>query len=240
MLKVGELAKQAGVTVRTLHHYDALGLVKPSHRSISGYRLYTADDVARLYMVQALQSLDFSLIEIRNMLQARNFSYKKIIGMQLAALKDKIRQEQNLCQRLEGLERLINPNKQVLLEDIIYLLQIMNNIKQFNLNPEEEEKLKSHWAQFSQADIKAVEAEWPKIITEFRTHMQKGTDPKNPAVQKLAKRWMELVNMFTGGIPKMSEMAKKNLEDNHESLKAQHGDGIPDKEMFGYVQKALE
>ena len=47
-LKVGESARRTGLTVRTLHHYDALGLVKPSHHTGAGHRLYTAADVARL------------------------------------------------------------------------------------------------------------------------------------------------------------------------------------------------
>ena len=49
LLKVGELAKRTGLTIRTLHHYDELGLLKPSHRSDAGYRLYDRDDLARLH-----------------------------------------------------------------------------------------------------------------------------------------------------------------------------------------------
>lgn len=46
MLKVGELAQRTGLTVRTLHHYDSIGLLTPSARSDSGYRLYQRDDIA--------------------------------------------------------------------------------------------------------------------------------------------------------------------------------------------------
>jgi hypothetical protein len=48
-LKIGELARRTGLTVRTLHHYDAIGLLKPSARSDAGYRLYGRNDVARLH-----------------------------------------------------------------------------------------------------------------------------------------------------------------------------------------------
>jgi DNA-binding transcriptional MerR regulator len=47
-LKVGELAQRTGLTVRTLHHYDAIGLLRPSLHTEAGYRLYTAGDIARL------------------------------------------------------------------------------------------------------------------------------------------------------------------------------------------------
>ena len=48
LLKVGDLAKRTGLTVRALHHYDSIGLLRPTGRSDSGYRLYSRDDVARL------------------------------------------------------------------------------------------------------------------------------------------------------------------------------------------------
>lgn len=49
--RVGQLAAETGLTVRALHHYDQLGLVRPSRRTPSGYRLYAARDVERLYQV---------------------------------------------------------------------------------------------------------------------------------------------------------------------------------------------
>ena len=64
MLKVGELARRTGLTVRTLHHYDSIGLLSPSARSDSGYRLYQRDDIARLHQIQALRRFGMSLADI--------------------------------------------------------------------------------------------------------------------------------------------------------------------------------
>ena len=58
-LKVGELARRTGLTVRTLHHYDAIGLLRPSLHTEAGYRLYTAGDIARLQQVISLRQLGF-------------------------------------------------------------------------------------------------------------------------------------------------------------------------------------
>src|SRR6201988_5498959 len=63
-LKVGELAKRTGLTVRTLHHYDEIGLLKPSLHTEAGHRLYTAADVARLQQVLSLRQLGFSLEQV--------------------------------------------------------------------------------------------------------------------------------------------------------------------------------
>ncbi|GIG29861.1 MerR family transcriptional regulator [Cellulomonas marina] len=67
---VGQVADVSGVTVRTLHHYDAIGLLVPSGRSTAGYRLYTDDDVARLAAVVVHRRLGFGLDEVARLLDA--------------------------------------------------------------------------------------------------------------------------------------------------------------------------
>src|ERR1700751_1376359 len=68
MKTVGEVAELAGVTVRTLHHYDELGLLAPSERSGSGYRLYSYDDLARLQEILIWRQLGLALAEIKSLL----------------------------------------------------------------------------------------------------------------------------------------------------------------------------
>lgn len=60
-LTVGQVAEQLGVTVRTLHHYDEIGLVAPSERTSAGYRLYTGEDIRRLQQVVVYRRLGFAL-----------------------------------------------------------------------------------------------------------------------------------------------------------------------------------
>jgi MerR family transcriptional regulator, thiopeptide resistance regulator len=68
MKTVGEVAELAAVTVRTLHHYDELGLLSPSGRSDAGYRLYSRDDLARLREILIWRTLGFPLTEIASLL----------------------------------------------------------------------------------------------------------------------------------------------------------------------------
>ena len=70
-LTVGQVAEQLGVTVRTLHHYDAIGLLVPSERTSAGYRLYTVEDVTRLQHVVVYRRLGFALGEIALLLDDR-------------------------------------------------------------------------------------------------------------------------------------------------------------------------
>ena len=74
LLKVGELARRAGLTVRALHHYDSIGLLRPSARSDSGYRLYSRDDVERLHCIQTLRRMGLALADVARMLDGGSVS----------------------------------------------------------------------------------------------------------------------------------------------------------------------
>ncbi|HSP28403.1 MAG TPA: MerR family transcriptional regulator, partial [Ilumatobacteraceae bacterium] len=67
-LQIGEVADAVGLSIRTIRHYDELGLVEPSGRSPGGFRLYTGADVERLGLVKRLKPLQFSLEEIQELL----------------------------------------------------------------------------------------------------------------------------------------------------------------------------
>src|SRR5271170_2978795 len=102
-MKVGELAKRTGLTVRTLHHYDEIGLLRPSLHTDSGHRLYTNRDVARLQQVLSLRALGFSLEEARQCLDRPGFSPLEVIGMQTARLRQQVARQTHLCERLEAI-----------------------------------------------------------------------------------------------------------------------------------------
>jgi len=71
--KAIEFAKLAGVTVRTLHHYDRIGLLKPSGYTDAGYRLYRQEDLIRLQQIVTLKFIGFSLPQIKNLLNSNSF-----------------------------------------------------------------------------------------------------------------------------------------------------------------------
>src|SRR5438552_6681758 len=102
-LKVGELARRTGLTVRTLHHYDEIGLPKPSLHTEAGHRLYTAGDVARLQQVLSLRQLGFSLEEVGACLDRPGFSPLEVVRLQAARLREQIEMQRGLCERLEAL-----------------------------------------------------------------------------------------------------------------------------------------
>src|SRR3982750_4562640 len=103
--KVGELAGETGLTVRTLNHYDEIGLLKPSRRTQSGHRLYGEADVTRLQQVTSLRQLGLPLEQIRDLLARRGVSPREIVGLHLARVREQIELQRSLCERLERIAK---------------------------------------------------------------------------------------------------------------------------------------
>jgi len=104
MKTVTEIAKQTGVSVRTLHHYDAIGLLKPTFITEAGYRLYDADALERLYLIIVYRELGFSLKRIGEILDAPDFDRNKALDEQIALLEQKRVQLQNRIYFARGLK----------------------------------------------------------------------------------------------------------------------------------------
>src|SRR5262245_49006319 len=89
--KVGELATRTGLTVRTLHHYDAIGLLSPSGRTDSnhrsGHRLYTAADLARLHQILCLKQLGFGLEKIKEAMTRADYDPRQVVRLHLEKVR---------------------------------------------------------------------------------------------------------------------------------------------------------
>ena len=83
LIQVGELAKRAGMTVRTLHHYEQTGLLTPSARSEAGYRLYNLSAVQRLHMIKALAQAGLTLATIKDYLDRQTLSLPELLTQQM-------------------------------------------------------------------------------------------------------------------------------------------------------------
>ena len=102
-----EFAERVRVTVRALHHYDHLGLLKPSGRTASGYRLYSERDFARLEQIVALKFIGFSLKQIRDLLERKALDLPATLRLQSTILKEKRRHLDLAIQAIERAKRLV-------------------------------------------------------------------------------------------------------------------------------------
>jgi cob(I)alamin adenosyltransferase len=113
---VGELATAAGVTVRTLHHYDRLGLLAPVERSDAGYRNYDRDGVERLYRILALRGLGFPLAEVGELLDADAGSLREATRARLEQTEQDLARMRDLRERLRGVLHASEPTAHDLID----------------------------------------------------------------------------------------------------------------------------
>jgi DNA-binding transcriptional MerR regulator len=199
-LKVGELARRTGLTVRTLHHYDEIGLLKPSLHSEAGYRLYTAADVARLQQVVSLRQLGFALEEVRDCLDRPGFAPLEVIRLHVARLREQIELQRKLCERLETLAEHFRTAGEVSADEFLYTIEVMTMIEKY-YSPEQLAQFDARAREVGQEAIDKAPQQWDELFTAVTAEMEAGTDPADPKAQELAKRWLELVMMCTGGDP---------------------------------------
>ena len=99
--QVKEVARLAGVSVRTLHHYDSIGLLPPGTRTAAGYRLYTDADLLRLQQILISRELGLTLEEIRRSLDDPRFDRKAALLDQRERLKDRARQAEAMIRAID-------------------------------------------------------------------------------------------------------------------------------------------
>src|SRR6185369_11453522 len=222
-LKIGELAKKTGLSVRALHHYDAIGLLSPSQRTEGGARLYGRDDLIRLHRIEALKQLACSLPDIKATLDGPGGAPLDILQRQITALEAQARQAQRLSQRLQHLVDLVAGGGETAADDWLNILELMN-MYQRHLSDDEVKTLMAQHA----GTLAPTDPQWAELIAEVRRGMQQALPTDSPAAHALAWRWMRLVIDMTGNDP---ALANKLMTLQSSEARAQDIVGIT-PEMF--------
>jgi DNA-binding transcriptional MerR regulator len=235
--KVGEIAQRTGLTIRTLHHYDEIGLLKPSHRTDAGYRLYTAADIGRLQKIVSMRQLGFSLEEIKGCLDRPEFSPLEVIRMHLSRLREQIEMERQLCDRLEAVAAIFSQAGEVSAEMFLQTIESIIMIEQY-YTPEQMEQFRQRAAAPGGKEMTDKgTADWAELMAAYTAEMRAGTDPADPKVQALEKRRQALVNVFTGGDPAIEQNLKRLWTEQGDKMAAQFG---YDPKLMEYLGKVAE
>ncbi|WP_461615036.1 MerR family transcriptional regulator [Clostridium sp. Marseille-QA1073] len=125
-MKIGEFAKRAGVTVKTLLHYEKIGLLKPSYKTSSGYRVYCEEDFLRLQQIITLKFIGLSLNEINEILYRREENLESIITTQKSALEEKKKHIESVITVFDKAENQIKENGFLEVEKLIDIIKITN------------------------------------------------------------------------------------------------------------------
>lgn len=224
-LKVAAVARRTGVSVRTLHYYEEIGLLKPSGRTASGHRLYRPEDIQRLQQIRSLQQLGLSLSAIGDTLADGRVDARQVIADHLA----KVREQRHALQRLEAqLGRLADELECGDLGDAQTTETLLNALELITMydkyfTPEQQQRLENHAA--------SGEEVVSPIIQELEAARQRGLPPSHEEAQRLWQRFQEAVEAVSGGDADMTAAIYKLL---HDEKKAREDHGISE-ELFAYL-----
>jgi DNA-binding transcriptional MerR regulator len=213
-VNVQEFGKLAGVTVRALHHYDRLGLLRP-RRTEAGYRVYCARDLERLEQIVALKFLGIPLKQIKAMERAE-LELPDALRMQRTVLEEKRKLLDRAILAIKAAERSIAPGRpadSALLTKIIEVIEMQNDNSwtEKYYSPEARAKIderKKEWTPELQAQ---VSKQWTELFADVEAALDE--DPASEKAQALAARWKALVAGFTGGDPEIGKGLNKLYAD---------------------------
>jgi MerR family transcriptional regulator, thiopeptide resistance regulator len=203
--KVGELAQRTGLTVRTLHHYDAIGLLSPSGRTESmhgsGHRLYTAADLARLHQILCLKQLGFGLEQIKEYMSRGDYDPRQVVRLHLEKIRRQATELAELGDRLQGLYAILDRADAVSPETFLWAIEAITMIEKYYTSEQLkqlEERRKAGGPEMEKLIAEAPQ-KWAQFHADVKAAMDAGVPPEDPRAQELARRWWALVSSFTGG-----------------------------------------
>jgi DNA-binding transcriptional MerR regulator len=242
LYRVGEVAARTGVSIRTLHHYDDIDLLRPSGHTESGYRLYSAEDLLALQQIVTLRYLGFELRQIRELLHRPDFDLIISLHIQRRALRDQVDElahiEAVLGELLEHRERtgawaweLVAKASAAVQQSLEQRGEHMSDY----YNPEEMKKLFDEiGTKVTPEEVKQIEQQWTVLIGEVRAN--RDLDPASPQAQALVDRWDAMTTATFASYPDDPKM-RATIAHNYETGAYASNPDAPTMEDFAFIER---
>lgn len=197
-MTVKEVADLVGISVRTLHHYDDIGLLTPAHVTESGYRQYSDDNLAQLQQILFFKELGFPLKAIRDMMNSPAYDQLEALELQFRMLQEK---RVKLDQMIRTMEKTIQHAKGE--RDMTHKEKFEG--LDFSHNPYEQEarerwgnqavdRSKARMEKLTKAEQEEMKQRWDDLYR--RMAIIRETPPASEEAQALIAEWYELLNSF--------------------------------------------
>ena len=242
LYRIQEFAELAGVTVRALHHYDRLGLLRPASRTGSKYRLYSDSDLARLEQIVVLKFLGMSLKEIGALLETES-SLLAALRRQQSVLAEKRQQLEHAIKAIADAGSSIESHGAPdwkLFRRIIQEIEMQKTTdwsKKY-YSEDAQAKVEQRRTLWSPELQERVTKDWNELFADVEAAL--GEDPGSARAQGLADRWQALVSEFTGGDPEIQKGLNAMYADKA-NWPAEEKDRVQiNPEVWGFIMKAFE
>jgi DNA-binding transcriptional MerR regulator len=220
LYRVGEVAGLTRVSIRTLHHYDRIGLLRPAAHSAAGYRLYGEADLLRLQQILTLRYLGFPLKRIGQLLDRPDFDLIASLRVQRQVLRERIEEMERIAAAVGDLveQRLVTGAWSWDLviaasEAVGTGLTQREETVNAHYTPEQMRQFAAAAAATPPEEIAAIEAEWTALLAEIRASSD--LDPASAAAQALGERAEALTARTMRGYeayPELREAIRANYE----------------------------
>ncbi|MBM7095465.1 MerR family transcriptional regulator [Bacillus sp. H-16] len=202
MFKVSEVAKKTGLSVRTLHHYEEIGLLPPSMKNEHGHRLYGEDKLFILQQIAVWKDLGFSLKQIGQLLDLKN--PEQAVEEQLSQLEREEARIREMKQQLTSLKNIIAIEQKL---DWDILFSLISESSTAEKHRAEYVDMLSHLPALGGKDD--ISREWVGILQAFNSHFKSQTPYDDPSLQKLCKMIIDKsAELFEGDEQKQQEFWK--------------------------------
>ncbi|MBH0160552.1 MerR family transcriptional regulator [Fictibacillus sp. 26RED30] len=218
MLHIHKVSEMTGVTVRTLRHYDQIGLLHSTSKTEGGHRLYSNGDLKKLQQIQFMKKIGFRLNEIKNMLNSSDWDWSDSLRNQLSYIKQ---EQENLNKMESALRELIHgmaiegENNEIAIQKVMQLANSNKELQQkYRKSLFKERELKLWDKVPNMTSDNADSLEWIALIGQLKRFVH--TDPSSPKVQNIIRRMEEKrLEAFDGEkefIDKLWEMRMSETE----------------------------
>ena len=203
-LTVGSVARLVGVSVRTLHHYDDIGLVEPSGRTAAGYRSYSASDIERLHQVLTYRELGFTLSEIQEILAADSVDAMAHLRRQHDLLEERIERLQEMATAVEKMMEAKKMGIQLSAQEQREIFGDNWQGEEYAAEAEERWGKTEAWKQSQERTAKFTKDDWIRVKADtdaleaaFATALADGVQPGSAEANALAERHLESLRQFS-------------------------------------------
>ncbi|MNH95898.1 HTH-type transcriptional activator mta [compost metagenome] len=233
--KIGELAKRVGLTVRTLHHYDRIGLFAPSRMTESGHRLYTDEDMRVLQQILTLKQLGFALEEIKKLITNPDYDPIDVLHIQLSKLQQQMDTLAELKERVQHIHDHLRLGTTATSEQFMIVMRLMNMIQGPHFNPGQVEMLRSRYLSMSSDETIKSYATGRQMLDEFRTYLGLKKRPDDPDVLALARRWKDETELYLQIDEPFIQSAERYYKENPDEGLIYGMDG----ELYAFIKQAV-
>lgn len=197
---VGELARLSGLTVRTLHHYESLGLLSPSGRTESGYRQYGDRDVETLHRIVAYQQMGLALKDIGPMLGPDAPPLAEVLDRQVAQAEAQLERQQRLLEMLKRVQKRAHEDDAGLGDHLLKLMSLMR-LYERHFSREEIDTMREMQQSLGPEKLERIRVEVDTLISGYRAALARGASVDDAEIVGLTRRWIALEDEMPQAAP---------------------------------------